>query len=89
MKKILLIILLLIHSSTIGYRINGKTTYALEGSIFIAGAAPRAARPRPSTARRRGRGRRRRCSALGSRPRRAAGGQRGGARPLKMGRDTT
>lgn len=25
--------------STIAYRINGKTTYALEGSIFIAGAA--------------------------------------------------
>jgi glycerol kinase len=25
--------------STVGYRINGKTTYALEGSIFIAGAA--------------------------------------------------
>ncbi|MGB0722634.1 MAG: glycerol kinase GlpK [Gammaproteobacteria bacterium] len=25
--------------STIGYRLNGKTTYALEGSIFIAGAA--------------------------------------------------
>ena len=24
--------------TTIGYRINGKTTYALEGSIFIAGA---------------------------------------------------
>lgn len=24
--------------STIGYRLNGKTTYALEGSIFIAGA---------------------------------------------------
>lgn len=34
----------LVHShnrlvSTIGYRINGKTTYALEGSIFVAGAA--------------------------------------------------
>ncbi|MEE4242261.1 MAG: glycerol kinase GlpK [Desulfopila sp.] len=25
--------------TTIGYRLNGKTTYALEGSIFIAGAA--------------------------------------------------
>jgi glycerol kinase len=25
--------------TTIGYRINGKTTYALEGSIFVAGAA--------------------------------------------------
>ena len=25
--------------STIGYRINGKTTYALEGSIFVAGSA--------------------------------------------------
>ena len=25
--------------ATVGYRINGKTTYALEGSIFIAGAA--------------------------------------------------
>jgi len=25
--------------STVGYRINGKTTYALEGSIFVAGAA--------------------------------------------------
>jgi len=25
--------------STIGYQINGKTTYALEGSVFIAGAA--------------------------------------------------
>lgn len=25
--------------STIGYRLNGKTTYALEGSIFVAGAA--------------------------------------------------
>ena len=25
--------------STVGYRIDGKTTYALEGSIFIAGAA--------------------------------------------------
>jgi glycerol kinase len=25
--------------STIGYRINGKTSYALEGSIFVAGAA--------------------------------------------------
>lgn len=25
--------------TTIGYRINGKTTYALEGSIFMAGAA--------------------------------------------------
>ena len=25
--------------TTIGYRINGKTTYALEGSIFIAGAS--------------------------------------------------
>ena len=24
--------------TTIGYRINGKTTYALEGTIFIAGA---------------------------------------------------
>ena len=24
--------------TTIGYRLNGKTTYALEGSIFIAGA---------------------------------------------------
>ena len=24
--------------TTIGYRINGKTTYAMEGSIFIAGA---------------------------------------------------
>ncbi len=25
--------------TTIGYRLNGKTTYALEGSIFVAGAA--------------------------------------------------
>jgi len=25
--------------TTVGYRLNGKTTYALEGSIFIAGAA--------------------------------------------------
>jgi glycerol kinase len=25
--------------TTVGYRINGKTTYALEGSIFVAGAA--------------------------------------------------
>ncbi len=25
--------------STVGYRLNGKTTYALEGSIFVAGAA--------------------------------------------------
>ena len=25
--------------STIGYRINGETTYALEGSIFVAGSA--------------------------------------------------
>ncbi|TJW23101.1 MAG: glycerol kinase, partial [Mesorhizobium sp.] len=25
--------------TTIAYRLNGKTTYALEGSIFIAGAA--------------------------------------------------
>lgn len=25
--------------ATIGYRLNGKTTYALEGSIFVAGAA--------------------------------------------------
>ena len=25
--------------STIGYRLRGKTTYALEGSIFVAGAA--------------------------------------------------
>ncbi|MFK8054061.1 MAG: glycerol kinase GlpK [Woeseiaceae bacterium] len=25
--------------STVGYRINGKTTYALEGSIFVAGSA--------------------------------------------------
>jgi glycerol kinase len=25
--------------STIGWRINGKTTYALEGSVFVAGAA--------------------------------------------------
>src|SRR3546814_18934814 len=27
--------------STIAYRINGETTYALEGSIFVAGAAVR------------------------------------------------
>jgi glycerol kinase len=25
--------------TTVGYRLNGKTTYALEGSIFVAGAA--------------------------------------------------
>ena len=25
--------------TTVGYRVNGKTTYALEGSIFVAGAA--------------------------------------------------
>ena len=24
--------------TTIGYRLNGKTTYALEGSIFVSGA---------------------------------------------------
>ena len=31
--------------TTVGYRLNGKTTYALEGSIFVAGAAIRSAGP--------------------------------------------
>ena len=27
--------------TTVGYRLNGKVTYAVEGSIFVAGAAVR------------------------------------------------